>query len=68
MGWYWDSTGLDVAQLSAFAQIAGQFNTQGTPGSPNQWVSLVAQQDGIDTEDRIVKVASFMNALLTTGM
>lgn len=67
-GWLWDTTGLDAAQLEAFTLIAGQCGTQSILDSPYEWITLIAQQNGIDTEDRIVKGAALMNALIDSGM
>lgn len=51
-GWLWDTTGVkDVAQLGAFTQIVGQCGTQAIPGSSSEWITMIAQQSGIDTED-----------------
>lgn len=67
-GWLWDTTELDVAQVSAFAQIAARFDTQGNQGSPHEWLTMAAQQNGIDTEDRIVKGATLLKALIDGGI
>jgi hypothetical protein len=67
-GWLWDTTGLNVEQLSAFKQIVGQFGVQDIPGCPSEWITTVIQRTGIDMEDRIVKVAGLMKALVDVGM
>ena len=67
-GWLWDTTGLDALQLEAFKLIAAQYDTQGIPGSPSQWITMISQQNGIDSEDRIVKGAVLINALIDIGM
>lgn len=64
-GWVWDTTGLnDPAPLNAFEQIAGQYGTEAIPGSATAWLTKIAQQDGIDTEDRIAKGAALLKALI----
>lgn len=68
-GWLWDTTGLKYpAQLNIFAQIAGQWGTQMIAGSPSEWITAIAQQNGLDTEDRIVKGGALLKALIDNGM
>lgn len=67
-GWVWDTTDLDAAQLANFKNIAAQFSTQGRPGSTSEWITHVAQQNGVDTEDRIVKGADLMKRLIGAGI
>jgi hypothetical protein len=67
-GWLWDTTGLNLAQLPAFTQIVTNFGIQSNQINPSQWLYTVAQQNGIDTEDRIEKGANLLNALIRSGM
>lgn len=68
-GWLWDTTGLkDPAQLSSFEQIVGEYGTQSIPGRPSEWITVITQQNGIDTEDRLAKGAALLKALLNNGM
>ena len=67
-GWLWDTTGLDAIQLNAFTQISAQHSTLAVAGSPSEWITAIAQQNGIDMEDRIVKGAALMGALIDNGM
>jgi len=67
-GWIWDASELGQTQLNAFSQIANQFKTQNDPNEPSKWITQIAQQNGIDTEDRIVKGSALMKALIGAGM
>lgn len=67
-GWLWDTTGLNGEKLTSFVQIAGQFGTQATPGSSSEWITVVAQQKGVDSEDRIQSGCKVMRALIDVGM
>lgn len=68
-GWLWDTTSLkDPAQLIAFEQIAGQHGTEAIPGRSTEWITKIAQHGGIDTEDRIIKGAMLMKALINKRM
>lgn len=67
-GWLWDTIGLNAVKLNAFTQIAAQHSTQAVAGSPSEWITVIAQQNGIDTEDRIVKGAALMRALIDNEM
>ena len=68
-GWLWDTASLeDPAQLSAFTQILGQYGSQAIPGSSSEWVTVIAQQNGIDTEDRVAKGAALLKALIDKEM
>lgn len=68
-GWLWDTTGLkNPAQLSTFTQILSQYSPQAIPGSSSEWITVIAQQNGMDTEDRIAKGATLLKALIAKGM
>lgn len=68
-GWLWDTADLtDVAQLNAFTQIAAQHGTQAVAASPSEWITAIAQQNGIDTEDRILRGSALIRALIDGGM
>ena len=48
--------------------IAEQFGCQGSPGKPDEWLYAVTQSNGVDTEDRIMKGATLLQALITAGL
>lgn len=67
-GWLWDTTGLDSDHFSAFVQILGQSGFANEPGTSTEWISPVNQQNGIDQEDRIIKGATILKALIGVGL
>lgn len=67
-GWLWDTTRLEDPARSVFEQIASQNGTQAIPGSSSEWITVIAQKNGIDTEDRIEKGAEVIRALINDGM
>lgn len=67
-GWLWDTTGLNGEKLISFAQIVSQFGTQCIPGASFEWITTVAQQNGIDLEDRIQRGSEIMKSLINAGM
>ncbi|MHB1751658.1 MAG: hypothetical protein ACYCTF_02960 [Acidiferrobacter sp.] len=58
----------DAAQLDSFTRTVSQYGTQAIPSNPSEWITAIAQQNGIDTEDRIAKGALLIKALIDKGM
>ncbi|MGB4335782.1 MAG: DUF262 domain-containing protein [Chromatiaceae bacterium] len=59
---------VDSTHHVAFTPIAAQFGCQGSPGKPDEWLYAVTQSNGVDTEDRIVKGATLLQALIAAGL
>lgn len=67
-GWLWDTEELNEAQLEAFTNAAANLNTQTAHVGLSEWITSIAQQNGIDMEDRIAKGATLMKALINDGL
>lgn len=68
-GWLWDTACLkNPNQLSVFTQAISQYGDQAIPGSSSEWVTVITQENGIDTEDRIAKGATLLKVLILNGM
>jgi hypothetical protein len=67
-GWLLDTSNLDQGQQTAFAKIAIQLGIQKNTNNPSEWDFDIAQKNGVDTEDRIVKGAELMRNLIACGM
>ena len=63
-----DSTDLNDSCLSVFSQLAVQFSIQACQNNPSEWYYPVAQKNGIDTEDRIVRGAKILKAFIQGGL
>lgn len=68
-GWgLMNTSELSAAQQSDFGQLAAQFGLLHTQGIPAEWLLPVAQNAGIDCQDRIELGADLLKALVEIGL